>query len=282
MSKHLWLYEGSTEYYAHHAQVKFGVTTLGDFLKKIQQKMYVSAHYFNDTLPFTELSIGALDVYKPQYINVYLKGALISMCLDLELLHLSKGKYGLQDLKRELGIKYGRDKAFEDEQLFDEITAMTYPEIRDFFRKYVEGPEKLPYGRFLKYAGFDYYEKHVREAPAMVGSDIEGSGGQFHIVKVNEFGKKLKIKEGDILHSVNGVELKYGNFSDFVEKFNQTVKEGDEVTVVVLRKDKDGNLKKKTLKAETYIVKITDEYVVIPAANPTAEQLEIRKAWINQ
>jgi predicted metalloprotease with PDZ domain len=39
MSKHLWLYEGSTEYYAHHAQVKFGITTLEQFLKKMGRKI---------------------------------------------------------------------------------------------------------------------------------------------------------------------------------------------------------------------------------------------------
>jgi predicted metalloprotease with PDZ domain len=283
MSKHLWLYEGSTEYYAHHAQVKYGVITLEEFLKEMQQKMLVSASYFNDTLPFTEMSKGALDVHKSQYINVYLKGALINMCLDLELLKLSGGKYGLQDLKRDLGNKYGRDKPFDDDELFDEITAMTYPSIREFFRKYVEGPQRLPYGEFLKYAGFDYFEKYERESPAMVGSEIDGtSSGQFQIVKVNEFGKKLKIKQGDIIYSVNGVEITFGNFRNFVDKFNDTVKAGDEVTVVVLRKDKDGNLKKKTLKAETYLVKFTDRYVIKPMKNPTAEQLEIRRAWLNQ
>ncbi|HAX47647.1 MAG TPA: peptidase M61, partial [Bacteroidetes bacterium] len=86
MSKHLWLYEGSTEYYAVHSQVKHGVITPDEFFKKLQQKLYISTLYLNDTLPFTELSKGALDKYKPQYFNVYQKGALINMCLDLYLL----------------------------------------------------------------------------------------------------------------------------------------------------------------------------------------------------
>ncbi|MCI0449467.1 MAG: peptidase M61, partial [Chlorobi bacterium] len=162
MSRHLWLYEGSTEYYAHHAQVKFGIISLEQFLKKIQRKIFVSSLYFNDTLPFTELSKGALDIHKPQYINVYAKGALISMCIDLYLLKLSGGKYGLQNLKSSLAEMYGPDKPFDDEELFDVISRLTYPEVRDFFRKYVEGHEKLPYKEFLSYAGFEFYEKMER------------------------------------------------------------------------------------------------------------------------
>jgi len=283
MSKHLWLYEGSTEYYAHHVQVKYGITTLDHFLKKMGRNILISSAYFNDTLPFTEMSKGALDKYKGQYINVYVKGALIGMCLDLRLLKLSGGKYGLQELKHDLMNKYGPDKPFDDDELFDVIADMTYPEIRDFFRRYVEGPEKLPYKEYLNYAGFDFYEKLERKVPAMLGADLDGdSTGSLIVSGVNEFGEKLKLKTGDIIYSINGEEVKTFGFDVFTDKFDKTVKEGDEVTVVVLRKDKGGAMKKKTLKAQTYLVEITDKYVIVPSKNPSTEQIEIRKAWLNQ
>jgi predicted metalloprotease with PDZ domain len=221
------------------------------------------------------MSKGALDKYKQQYSNVYLKGALISMCLDLKLLKLSGGKYGLQDLKHDLVIRYGPDKPFDDEELFDVITEMTFPEIRDFFRRYVEGPERLPYKEYLSYAGFDYYEKFEREVPAMLGVNLDGdSTGNLIVTGVNEFGEKLKLKTGDIIFSINGEEVKTYGFDAFKEKFDKSVKAGDEVTVVVLRKNKAGDSKKKTLKAETYMVTITDKYVIIPSKNPANEQLE--------
>jgi predicted metalloprotease with PDZ domain len=282
MSKHLWLYEGSTEYYAHHAQVKFGITSPEQFLKKMQQKIFFSSLYYNDTLPFTELSKGALDIYKDQYINVYAKGALISMCLDLYLLKLSGGKYGLQNLKSELSQIYGPDKPFEDDELFDVITRLTFPEIRDFFRKYVEGNQRLPYREFLGYAGYDFYEKMEREVPAMLGASVvSDSAGRLVVDGLREFGQELKLKPGDIIQSVNGTELSIINYYRFADTFNTAVKDGDEVTIVVLRKNKKGELKKKTLKASTFMVKITDQFVIVPAKNPSAQQLEIRKAWLN-
>jgi predicted metalloprotease with PDZ domain len=283
MSKHLWLYEGSTEYYSHHAQVKFGVTTPETFFEKTQRKILISSFYFNDTLPFTELSKGALDTYKNQYINVYLKGSLINMCLDLYLLKLSEGKYGLQNLKQDLMNKFGPDKPFDDEELFDVITKMTYPEIRDFFSKYVEGPQKLPYKEMLSYAGYDFFEKLEKETLAMIGASIEGTPeGTFMVQEIGEFGKELKLKEGDIIYSLNGKELLYRNYYKTAAEFEKTAKPGDIVTIVVWRKDKNGELKKKTLKAETYLVKKQEFYVIKPMEKPTAEQLAIRRAWINQ
>ncbi len=283
MSKHLWLYEGSTEYYAHHSQVKFGVITPDEFFNKMQQKIFISSLYYNDTLPFIELSKGALDKHKSQYGNVYQKGALINMCLDLYLLNLSDGKYGLQNLKCELGQKYGPDVSFKDEELFDVITAMTYHEVREFFSKYVEGKQKIPYKQFLNYAGYDFFEKFEKEVPTMIGADLDLDEDRSIVVSaVNEFGKKLKLKVGDRIFSINGVEVNAHNFNAVSGNYEKTAKHGDEVTIVVLRNNKGSNLIKKTLKAITYLVKIEDQFVIKPMKSPTAEQLEIRRSWINQ
>lgn len=283
MSKHLWLYEGSTEYYAQHSQVKYGLVTPERFFEKIRQKLFISKFYLNDTLPFTELSKGALDKYKQQYFNVYQKGALLNMCLDLYLLHLSGGKYGLQNLKQDLGVKFGPEKPFKDEELFGIITEMTYPEIREFFKKYVEGPNSLPYKEFLAYAGYDFYEEKEVKAPAMIGASLSSNNeGLFEVVEISEFGNKLKLKEGDVIFSVNGKEINVHNLDEVGNEFEKNAKEGDLVTVVVLRKNSDGKQEKKTLSAKTIITTKKEMFVIEPVKNPTAEQLAVRKAWINQ
>jgi predicted metalloprotease with PDZ domain len=153
MSRHLWLYEGSTEYDSHHVQVSAGITTPERFLEKLSEQLNYSRNYFNDKLRFTELSTESAGKWKDQYSNVYLKGALISASLDLYLLKLSGGQYDLRQLKHDLGVKYGKDKYFNDDELFDVITALTYPEIRAFFADYVEGEKPIPYEQFFGYAG---------------------------------------------------------------------------------------------------------------------------------
>ena len=125
MSKHLWLYEGMTEYSAGLVQAKYDLITKGNYLRILQQKITM-ASLFNDTLPFTELSLGCLVDHKSQYINVYQKGALIGMCLDIRLRKLSGGKMGIQELLQELSKTYGKNQAFRVEELFDKITEQTY------------------------------------------------------------------------------------------------------------------------------------------------------------
>jgi predicted metalloprotease with PDZ domain len=116
MSKHLWLYEGVTEYSSVHMQVMYGLLTPDEFLNVINQKLDESS-YYSDDLPFTEMSLGALDDYEDEYENVYEKGALIGMCLDLILLELSDGQMGIRELLKKLSETYGVDRSFSDQNL---------------------------------------------------------------------------------------------------------------------------------------------------------------------
>ncbi len=98
MSKHLWLYEGSTEYHSMLVQARYKLVSQEEFLQGVSQRITASRRFFNDTLSFTEMSAGVLHEHAGQFGNVYQKGALIALCLDIQLLALSKGKYGLMHL----------------------------------------------------------------------------------------------------------------------------------------------------------------------------------------
>ncbi len=72
MSEHLWMYEGLTEYSAHHAQVKSGLIGYDMFFGVMMDKYNNSLEMYNDTVPFTFMSKHVLtDHYHKQYNNVY-------------------------------------------------------------------------------------------------------------------------------------------------------------------------------------------------------------------
>lgn len=144
MSKHLWLYEGVTEYITHHAQLKGGIINREEFLNTISEKIYVSKKRFNDTLAFTTLSEGVLNKYHDQYNNVYFKGALIGMCIDLILIKESKGRKDLVKLLDALGKKYGPEKCFNDTDLIGEIEGISNKKLGLFFKNHVCGNKPLP------------------------------------------------------------------------------------------------------------------------------------------
>jgi len=165
-SKHLWLYEGMTEYFTIHMPVVTKLQSLKDFLSTLESKIKESKKYKAD-LSFVDLSLNSMTM-EDQYLNVYQKGSLINLCLDIRLRELSAGKFGVQDLVASLLKKYGPKKSFRDEKLFDEIVEITgYPQIRDFFKLYVEQSNKLPLEESLNKVGLKLIDEQITELPEL-------------------------------------------------------------------------------------------------------------------
>ena len=159
-------------------QVWGGIITNEIFLEILAEKISSSRLYYKDDLSFTELSVECAGKHADQFGNVYTKGMLISACLDLYLLNLSGNQYGIRDLKHDLGVKYGKDRFFEDEELFDEIERLSYPEIKEFLLKHVQGAEPIPYEKYFAFAGVLYIpEEIIRESsPGGVGITADSLG----------------------------------------------------------------------------------------------------------
>jgi predicted metalloprotease with PDZ domain len=285
MSQHLWFYEGCTEYAAHHMQVQQGLISPNDFLEVVASKVQQASAY-NDVLPFTEMSKGALDVHANQYGNVYLKGALIGMCLDLLLCESSDGEYNLPKLMADLSQKFGPDRPFEDEELFSEIAALGGPEVMNFFNRYVAGNEPLPLKEYLDWAGVDFAH-NVMVKEISFGGFLPGYNEQLNLVNVastvgmNSFGRSLGLQKGDSFISVNGISLSPENFATGIKEFKNQTTEGSVVKLAIVRKDKKGRWKRKTLTSKAEIVERKVNLDITYNANPTVKQLRIRKAWIN-
>lgn len=284
MSQHLWLYEGVTEYFAHHVQVNQGLISPEDFVEKMQGKIVTSQSQYNDNLAFTKLSKGSLDEHQHEYGNVYEKGALIGMCLDIELRRLSNGQYGLRDLMKDLSDKFGKDQPFKDKKLFKEIAKISYPEIKDFFKTYVDGDLPLPYSSILEQVGVTYTPSqkymdfslgHVALAPSETGGVVIAG-----IDQMDAMGKALGYRVGDELVTINGGEIPTQGRQAFFSSLKESFVEGQPVEVVVKRRDEAGELQTIALKADAIKVeKKTNPQLELNEA-ATAEQTALRNAWL--
>jgi predicted metalloprotease with PDZ domain len=285
LSKHLWLYEGSTEYYAFHVQVWSGLITPEKFIETLAEKINYSRSRYKDDLSFTELSKESAGRHADQYGNVYQKGALISACLDLYLLKLSGNQYRFKDLKHDLGVKYGKDKYFEDDALFDEIGKLTYPEIKEFLLRHVEGGEPIPYEKYFGFAGVQYIPKELTRDFSLGGMDLTGDSlGRIIIAgtrSMDAFGNKMGYQDNDVIVSLNGEAISAGNANTIIQKFFATVKEGDKVSVVVLRKISGGKMEAVTLSAPAAKIELTRMHQLKFDDHATPEQLKLRNAWLN-
>lgn len=285
MSEHLWMYEGCTEYFASNVQVKHGLITGEQYLDVIREKMNGSDRYL-DTLSFTRMSLGCLDKYRSQYSNVYEKGALIGMCLDIKLLHLSDGKYRLEDLMADLSKIYGKERAFKDEELFGQIVKLTYPEIGQFLDRYVRrGGEPLPIKETLALAGISYKDKEVNRVLNLGGAALGFNPETkrfviYDITDVNAFGRKMGYKAGDELLTFNKKAVTAETLRPILEEFISNVREGDKIRMTVSRKTTGDKEKTVKLKAKIFAVDEETKHVLTVDPNPTDKQLVVRKAWM--
>lgn len=152
-SKHLWLYEGVTEYFSKLFKVDQNLISKEDFYDEMAYKIKDSKK-FNDSLSFTTMSENILtEKFKVNYPNVYRKGALMAMCLDILMREESHGKRSLLSLIKELSEKYGKNNPFMDDELIEDITEMTYPSIGSFMRKHVVGTQPINYQEYLDKVG---------------------------------------------------------------------------------------------------------------------------------
>ncbi|WP_276373683.1 peptidase M61 [Chryseolinea sp. H1M3-3] len=290
MSQHLWLYEGVTEYFAGNVQVKYELITPENYLDVLREKI-LTAESFKDTVPFTDISKYTLTQYKDQYYNVYQKGALIGMCIDIKLRKLSDGSYGLQNLVADLSKKYGKEKPFEDDKLFEEITALTYPEIGEFLNKYVAGTEKLPLKEIFEMVGINYIETFISpelnlglesNAVTITQEDSSPKLAIANAQALNDQGKAFGFKDGDVLLKINGELIPYNQeFREFFFRQQQSLQKGKPFSYTVQRKNEAGELQEVELKAEAIVVEREVKHLLGINDQATPAQVSLRKSWLD-
>ena len=288
MSKHLWMYEGITEYFSDNVQVKYNIISDEDYLNVLREKIINAAENYNDTLSFTDLSKYTLDLYKDEYNNVYEKGALIGMCLDIKLRQLSDGEYGVQELMRDLSNKYGKSSPFKDDELFGVISELTYPEIDTFINRYIVQGGVLPYRDIFDIVGVDYLEYIEGEEyslgftlEALTIDTVEQKIKIIDADKLDSFGQKIGFETGDILVKLNGKDIpELSGMAQFFFEEKSLLRELDYLSYTVIRQNEMDEREEIELKTAIQTIPFDEEHVLMFSENPSEDQLKVRAGWL--
>ena len=289
MSQHLWMYEGTTEYFANLFQVQQELIDENDFYGRMSDKIS-SAKRYDDTMPFTVMSTNIVEEpYQSNYQNVYYKGALINMCLDIIIREQSGGARGFLDVMQALAKKYGVDTPFTDDKLFDEIIAMTYPEVGDFIKTYIQGETPIPYTEFLEKAGVTISETDQElpsiimvapQQPFIAPQPNEAGTRDLVVTGLNNRLSEIGFQEGDLLRVFNGEEIpaltqeNMGALNNlFGTSFGWTADQ--EVTFEVERAGTPVTL------SGTVGVAITPAKGISAMENATPAQMALRNVWLH-
>jgi len=279
-SKHLWMYEGVTEYFANLFQINQGLISEEEFYSKMMGKIQTSSQ-MNDSMSFTEMSENVLDEpYSKQYYNVYQKGALIGMCVDILMREGSNGQRGILSLMKELSNKYGKNKPFEDDKLFEDIQAMTYPSLKLFFDKHVIGTTPIDYNEFLNKVGLEINEgkvetNYIQNAGALIISGDGQKGTIFFtdLVLDNSFWADQGVQPNDVIKEIDGEPMTLQNANQILQNVFMW-KPGKDIEVKLDRNGEEIIIK--TITTPSY----TMGKGIMPKSNATQAEISLKEAWL--
>jgi predicted metalloprotease with PDZ domain len=274
------MYEGVTEYFANLFQINQELISEEAFYNKIMGKIQMSLQ-MNDAMSFTEMSENILDdPYAKQYYNVYQKGALIGMCVDILIREESNGQRGILSLMKELSNKYGKNKPFDDDSLFDDIVTMTYPSLRTFFDTHVSGTTPIDYNEFFNKVGLEIGESRVETNYIQnAGALIVGGDGQkgtiffTNLVSDNSFWAEQGVQPNDVIKEINGTVLSLQNANQVFQDVFMW-QPGKDITVKLDRNGEEIIIETKT--TQSY----TNGKGLLPKSDVTETQFKLRDAWL--
>ncbi len=273
-SQHTWLYEGVTEWASDIMQLRGGIISVDEYLKRLSKKLTTNEKFRQD-ISLTELSRQVYDeVITMQFINFYNKGAATAAMLDIRLLELSGGKRGLREVYLELLNLYGKDNPFPEDEFFEIFVDLTYPEIEQFFDDYIIGIQPLPFDEYMAKLGFSYIEGRPSQdtSPSLGVQMGMNDKQQFIVVGLSDACLEAGLKEGDVPVKVMGTVVSMETAKQIFTSINQ-MKVGEIVDIIVQRG------------AEEVVIQIPlqqkmDRHIFEEMENPTQEQLQLRKAWL--
>jgi predicted metalloprotease with PDZ domain len=272
MSKHLWLYEGITEYFAGLALTQGKVTDPWKYLSDVLAGKISSGSKFPFAkMSFTEMSENVFnEPHKSQYQQVYERGALMGALLDIEIISATNGEKTLKDVVFTLSKKYGKHKNFSEQEFFDEFVAASHPSVKTFIDKYISGRDALAIKEILAKVGIEYNAEYKGMVPVSPFEGVKFTrinlGGKRIVKKVSKEAF-IEFKKGDKLNSAEILKLnssEYGFIADGTKYMIEIERDGKPIKLEVTNKMKEG----------------TKKHYLFRMKNLSAEQERNYKKWL--
>ncbi len=240
MSRHLWLYEGCTEYFQLLARAQDTLLEPEAFLRELLSNLRMMQMFYRTRrVSLVELSQRVLEPeYQKLYPVIYMQGPVVAFCLDVTIRQLTGGRMDLLGVIRELMRKYGPNRPFRDDALFDEFAHLVHPALREFFRRYVEGTELPPIAECLQALGYRYHDSTQVETYQFESSALSlRRSSEEPIVITRDTTNPFGFRNGDTLVRINGILVTPENKYELMSKYIWAPQSPDTVRVLVRRSE---------------------------------------------
>ncbi|MGA8710436.1 MAG: M61 family metallopeptidase [Thermoplasmata archaeon] len=283
----LWWMEGTTDYFTYLVLRRGGLFTPEQFLRQRADlvKTYLETPGRNRISLEDSSLITWVDLYQRfeetpnQSVSYYLKGDLVSMCLDLEIRHRTETHASLETVLRLLWKEYGKPGiGLEEGELLSVTNRATGLDLSRFFERYVRGTEELDLPGYARFAGLVLAPKPKRPdevddpVPSDLGVVVEDSDGLARVRHsfAGRAGQAGGLTPGDELVAMNGVKVTYAGFEKALERFPA----GSPVELTVFRR---GFLQKLPV---TMGSPLPRRYALTPMESPTDLARKVYESWV--
>jgi len=282
----LWWMEGTTEYFSELVLRRAELIPPAKFLDRTAKvvKEYLDAPGRRTKSLEEESFLAWVDYYQPyaetpnHSISYYVKGQLVSMCLDLEIRHRTETRASLETVLRTLWSEYGKvGRGVGEEELPEIARRATGLDLAPFFDRYVRGTDEIDFGAFARLAGLAFGPKPKPPGddapePGYLGIRYEEADGHVRVKHVlsGTPGRLAGLSVGDEIIAINGAKVTHRGF----DKALQTCPPGTPVELTVFRR---GYLKSVSLTVGT---PPPEAYVFTPVETPDELARRVYESWL--
>lgn len=206
----LWWSEGVTDYYSDVTLARSGLFTLDRFIESVQQNIA----QVEDAAEIVAVEDASINTWiDPVYVNegqyYYPKGALLGLMLDIRIRNATRNQHTLDEIIRRLyDDHYRRGRGFTTGDLLGYIRAW-WPGVDDFYARYINGREPLPYAEVLPLGGIaaTITETRLPFFGMSVDTASREGGGLVLSVAAGSSAARAGLLPGDVVLRVGEVSL---------------------------------------------------------------------------
>ncbi len=240
-TEQLWIYEGFTSYYDDFSLLRAGLIDKSSYLELLgRQLTRLHRNHGSSVQTVAESSYYAWSKFYKQdenasnaIVSYYNKGAIIALCLDLNIRSQSRGTYSLDSVMRFLWKHYGKNTDGTPDNVIEHILhdAMRL-DCTEFLQQAVHSTDPLPYEKLLSEFGIkvlyrpaaNVQDKGGKASSKVLSRDLGASyskqAGGFKIQRVQESraAQLSGLAKDDLIIAINGWQL--GQL-DFIEELQR-------------------------------------------------------------
>lgn len=276
----LWFCEGATSYYDLTVPLRAGIYDVKHYLNQLSEAITrLQTTPGRLVQPLSESSFDAwIKLYRPDansgnsQASYYLKGELVSFLLDLLIRQRHHNRRSLDDVMRQMWQQFGKpETGFTPAQLQAVIESTAATDLRDFFGRYINGLEELPFSESLSPFGLELHSE-VKDGVPYLGLDLKSALGiaSVKFVAANSPAQRAGIDTGDELLAINGFRVNPEQLNERLKDYQAgaaielTVFHGDQLRTCPVTLAEPG----------------CDRYEIRPVEHPSPTQKENFQGWL--